>query len=71
MEEQKLKKLLILLTLLLASLVLAACEFEEEQINYDGQLRPLSQVEEIIADKLEVENPELDLEVSIFEETED
>jgi hypothetical protein len=65
------KKLLIILALLALSLLIAACEFEEEQINYDGQLRPLSQVEEIIADKLEVENPELDLEVSIFEESED
>jgi hypothetical protein len=65
------KKLFILLTLLSLSILLSACEFEEDQIIYDGQLRPLSQVEEIIADKLEVENPELDLEVSIFEETED
>jgi hypothetical protein len=65
------KKLLIVLILLAISLIIAACEFEEEQIIYDGQLRPLSQVEEIIADKLEVENPELDLEVSIFEESED
>jgi hypothetical protein len=69
LEEQKLKKLVILLTLLLVALLLAACE--ESQINYDGQLRPMSEVEEIIADKLEVENPQLDLEVSIFEETED
>jgi ABC-type oligopeptide transport system substrate-binding subunit len=69
MEVQKLKKLIILLTLLLASLLLAACE--ESQIHYDGQLRPMSEVEEIISDKLEVENPHLDLEVSIFEETED
>jgi hypothetical protein len=66
-------KVFILLTLLAVSLLISACsgEFQEDQINYDGQLRPVSQVEEIIADKLEVENPELDLEISIFEESED
>jgi hypothetical protein len=65
------KKLFILLTLLVLSILISACEYQEDQIQYDGQIRPVSQVEEIIADKLEVENPELDLEVSISEELED
>ena len=43
----------------------------ETEIYYKNQLRPISQVEEIIADELEIENPELDLEVNIREEIED
>lgn len=38
---------------------------------YEGKEQPTTDVEEIIADKLEVENPSLDLEVNISEETED
>ncbi|MGE7650504.1 lipoprotein [Peribacillus frigoritolerans] len=41
----------------------------ERMITYDGIERPESEVEEIIADKLEVENPNLDIEVNIGEET--
>lgn len=66
------KKLLVLISLLAVALLPTACSgFQENQINYDGQLRPVSEVEEIIADKLEVENPDLDLEISIYEESED
>lgn len=63
-----LKKIFALLGLL-SVFVLAGCE--EEMIEYEGELRPESEVEEMIADKLEVENPSLDLEVNIFEEQED
>ena len=49
--------------------LLAGCE--EAEIMYDDKLRPVSEVEEIMADKLEVDNPDLDLEVSITEEVED
>lgn len=65
------KKLVILAILMNVSILLSACGAAENQINYDGKLRPVSEVEEIIADKLEVENPQMDLEVSIFEEAED
>ncbi|MED4914348.1 hypothetical protein [Parageobacillus thermoglucosidasius] len=61
------KKAITLLVLLIVAL-LAGCE--EGKIYYKGKLRPVSEVEEIIADQLEVENPDLDLEVSIFEESE-
>jgi hypothetical protein len=61
------KKLFILV--IMAGVVLAGCE--EGTIVYDGKQRPVSEVEEIIADKLEVENPGMDLEISIYEETED
>ena len=44
---------------------------EERKIYYEGKLRPVSDVEEIIADQLEVENPNLDLDVNISEESND
>jgi hypothetical protein len=62
------KKYSVLVVVLLLA-VLAGCE--ESKINYEGKKLPVSQVEEIIADKLEVENPDFDLEVDIYEETED
>jgi len=64
------KRLLVIIGLL-ATASLAACEFGEETIMYEGKERTVSEVEEIIADKLEVENPELDLEIDLYEETED
>lgn len=67
------KKRILAVIGLLATTSLVACnmEWEENEIYYDGKLRPVSQVEEIIADKLEVENPEIDIEVDIYEEMED
>lgn len=50
-----------------ALVLLTGCS--ERMITYDGTERPESEVEEIIADKLEVENPQLDIEVNIGEET--
>lgn len=65
------KRTLILLTLLVITALLAACQYTEQELYYKGQLRPVSQVEEIISDELEVENPDLDLEVDVYEEEED
>lgn len=65
---EKVKKRTFLILAGMAAL-LAACE--EQEIYYNGQQRPVSEVEEIIADELEVENPELDLELNIYEESED
>ncbi|MED3571925.1 hypothetical protein [Cytobacillus praedii] len=66
------KNLLSLVALTVVLLILlSACEWEEETIIYQDKERPISAVEEIIADQLEAENPDLDLEVNIFEETED
>lgn len=65
----KVKVLLLSLMLSLSVVLLTACE--EGTMVYQGEERPVSEVEEIIADQLEVENPDLDLEVSIFEESED
>lgn len=37
-------------------------------IIYDGVERPINEVEEILGDKLEVENPSLDINVNIYPE---
>jgi outer membrane murein-binding lipoprotein Lpp len=43
----------------------------EGTIMYENKERSVEEVEEIIADKLEVENPSEDLEVDIYAEQED
>jgi ABC-type glycerol-3-phosphate transport system substrate-binding protein len=55
---------------LIAILLLVGCT-EELQLNYENKVQKETTVEEIIADKLEVENPGLDIEVDIYEEVED
>lgn len=63
------KKLLTVGVLVLGVGMLSGCK--EPNIKYKGELRPASEVEEIISDELEVENPHLDLEVRITEEVDD
>lgn len=53
----------------LTILILAGCE--ESKIVYEGEYMKKSQAEEIIADKLEVENPDLDLEIIIYDESDE
>jgi hypothetical protein len=43
----------------------------ERVIMYEGKLLPVSTVEEIIADKIEVENPDLDIDVVIMDAADD
>lgn len=62
------KKMALLVGVTAFSVILIGCE--EREIYYKGQLRPVSQVEEILSDELEIENPELDFEVGIYEEIE-
>lgn len=62
------KKALIIIATLSTGL-LTGCE--ERNIEYKGQNMPVSVAEERISDELEVENPDLDLEVMISEEVED
>ncbi|KAB2334284.1 hypothetical protein [Bacillus mesophilum] len=64
------KKIMILVSIIIL-MALAGCSFQETELYYDGKLRPVSQIEEIIADKLEVENPDMDLEISVYEESEE
>lgn len=55
---------------LIVVVFLAGCT-KQLELNYDGKIQKEFTVEEIIADKLEVENPDLDIEVDIYEEVED
>jgi hypothetical protein len=43
----------------------------ERVIMYEGKLLPVSTVEKIIADKIEVENPDLDIDVVIMDAADD
>jgi hypothetical protein len=63
------KKKILIGVLGLSVLGLAACE--EQKITYQENKISVSEAEERIADQLEVENPDLDLEVSITEESDD
>lgn len=65
------KKLLVTLVLTVGVLSLTGCGLKEKTIVYEGKEMPVSEAEERLADKLEVDNPELDLEVNIDEETDD
>ncbi|MGN7485302.1 hypothetical protein ACTHPB_27670 [Priestia megaterium] len=64
-----LKRLVVVASLLSISILLAACE--EKKITYQETKMTVSEAEERIADQLEVENPDDDLEVSITEESDD
>jgi hypothetical protein len=39
-------------------------------LNFEGRNRPISEIEDIVSDRLEAENPGLDLEINIVEEFE-
>lgn len=62
----KMKRFLIIVSGLIISIVLHGCSgFSEPAIQYDNQTQKVSTVENIMADKLEVENPDLDIDVQI------
>ena len=59
------KKAAWISVLVLAAAALTGCA--EADINYKGEQMPISEAQEQIADELEVENPNFDLEVEIYE----
>ncbi|OXS77929.1 hypothetical protein [Domibacillus enclensis] len=63
------KKFILAGCISLGAAALAGCE--EGTIHYQGEQMPVSEAEERIADQLEVENPDMDLELSIYSETDD
>lgn len=65
------KRAIVIIGGLVLSGIIAGCQFEENTIVYKGKEMPISEAEERIADELEVENPDLDLELSIIMETDD
>jgi ABC-type glycerol-3-phosphate transport system substrate-binding protein len=65
-----LKRILVLLVCSGAAAILAACT-GQEAIQYENKQQPVETIEEIISDKLEVENPDLDITVTITTTNED
>lgn len=62
----KMKRLLIIVSGLIISIALHGCSgFSEPAIKYENHIQKVSTVENILADKLEVENPDLDIDVQI------
>ena len=70
MKNRKEFILTVIAGIIFFTVALLFIDFEEEQIYYEGVNRPTSEVQEIIADKLEIENPSLDIEVTITTENE-
>lgn len=54
---------------LIVSALLAGCGVQELQ--YQGKVRPVDEVEEMLSDYLESENPQMDLNVEITQDIED
>lgn len=54
--------------LLIGVTSLAGCE--EPTIKFEGEEHPMTEVEDIISDRLESENPGMDIDMDIYEEVE-
>lgn len=65
------RKLIVAASLGLVVGTMAACELEETQYNFNKKSYSESQLEEHLADVLEVENSGLDIEVNIYQESDD
>lgn len=63
------KRATLISVLVIAAAALAGCA--EADIKYKGEQMPISEAQERMADELEVENPTFDLEVKIYEESDD
>ncbi|QFR56271.1 hypothetical protein PPK15_gp58 [Bacillus phage 000TH010] len=61
------KKIILGIAGVFTAVALTGCS--ESTMIYKGKERPVSEVEEMISDQLEVDNPDMDLDVSITEET--
>lgn len=57
--------------LIFAPFALLSVGCEDVDIKYEGKFQPRERVERIIENKLELENPDLDLEVEIYADNED
>lgn len=66
---KKKAKRMAVVTLLVGTATLSACT--PPTMQYNGKEQRVEDIEEIIADQLEVENPNMDIEVSIIEQTDD
>lgn len=62
-----LKKSMVIIGGLLVAFTLQACSGAIQSIQYEGKERPIETVEEMISDRLESENPDLEFDVQITE----
>ncbi|MFS0594203.1 hypothetical protein AB1L05_21750 [Cytobacillus horneckiae] len=69
MKLLKGRKLIVIASLGLVIGTMAACELEETQYNYNEKSYSESELEEHLADLLEVENSDFDIEVNIYQES--
>jgi hypothetical protein len=67
MRMSLLKKILVVLGVMA---LLGGC-VKPLEIQYKGEMRSEEEVEEMLGDLLESENPDLDIEVDIYEEVDD
>lgn len=58
------KKWLLFTFLIIAGSVLTGCKYAD--LEYQGTVRPVEEVEEMLADYLESENPDYDITVDII-----
>jgi hypothetical protein len=65
-----LKKSMVIIGGLLLSFALQGCAGTIQSINYQGKERPVEEVEEMISDYLESENPDLEFDIQITESVE-
>jgi hypothetical protein len=63
------RKVLIVIGGLVLSFVLNACSSAAPAIQYEGKTRQVAEVEEMIGDLLESQNPDLEFTVSIEEQS--
>jgi hypothetical protein len=61
------KHRLIVPLVVLGTLLLTGCE--ETKLTYKGKQYPVSQLEEIIENELELENPDYDLDVNVMQDS--
>jgi hypothetical protein len=65
------KAAFIILLMLGFVIALQACSIEESEYMFNGKVYKESVLEEHLSDLIELENPELDIEVNISEEVDD
>ncbi|NRG43267.1 hypothetical protein HRF87_00640 [Bacillus sp. CRN 9] len=69
MNLLKSRKFQVAASLVVVVGMMAACELEETQYNFNEKSYKESELEEHLADLLEVENSDLDIEIDIYQES--
>jgi hypothetical protein len=64
----KFKKSMVIFGGISLAMILHGCGSVNQSITYEQKVRPIQEVEEMLSDRLESENPNLDFNVTITEE---